>query len=157
MRDGETPGRRAAVNWIVPLVILGFCAVAYYLTTTFDRVPPILKRGMQPADFPQLVIMLMAVLALWLAVSDRAPAPPVLPRTVYVSLGLMIGFTLLATVDLFLALGVFGACLTWIWGDRRWWALAIVGIVVPLGVFFLFDMVFEIRFRRGLLTSLWYG
>ena len=157
MRDKGTSGPRAAANWIVPLVILGFCAVAYYITTTFDRVPPILKRGIQPADFPQLIILLIACLALFLIIRDRSPAPPPLPPAVYYSLALLIGFPLLATVDLFLALGVFGLLLTCLWGERRWWALTLVGLVAPVSVFLLFDLVFKIRFPRGLLTSLWYG
>ena len=157
MRTGESPGQLLVANRVVPFAILGFCAVAYYLTTTFDRVPPILKRGIQPADFPQLVIGLIAVMALYLMVRDRTPAPSALPSVVYVSLGLRLGFPLLATLDLFLALAVFGLLLSSLWGERRWWALALVGVVVPLAVFLLFDIVFEIRFPRGLLTNLWYG
>lgn len=59
----ETGQKRAATNWTVPRVILTFCVVAYDLSTTFERVPPMLKRSMQPSDFPQLVILLIAVLA----------------------------------------------------------------------------------------------
>lgn len=157
MRDTDTATPRSISNWVVPLLIIAFCAGAYYLTTTFDRVPPILKRGMQPADFPQLVIALIAVLALWLAVTERAPAPPKLPRVVYLSMVLMVAFPLVAELDLFLALGMFGLTLTWIWEERRIWALALVAVIIPLGVFLLFDSVFEIRFPRGLLTNLWYG
>lgn len=157
MREPDKTQPRAVSNWAVPLVILVFCGVAYYLTTTFDRVPPILKRGMQPADFPQLMIWLIGLLAAWLLVRGRSPAPLALPPVVYVSLGLLIGFPLLAMVDLFLALGIFGVLLTGLWGERRWWALILVGLVIPIAVFLLFDMVFEIRFPRGLLTNLWYG
>jgi hypothetical protein len=157
MTPTSPQGKRHASNWIVPLIILAFCAVAYYLTTTFDRVPPILKRGMQPADFPQLMILLLGVLALWLLIRDNAPAPEAMPAPVYISMGLLVGFPVLAMLDLFLALGVFGLLLTVVWGERRTWALVLVAVVVPLGVFLLFDQLFEIRFPRGLLTNLWYG
>ncbi|MGJ8605785.1 MAG: tripartite tricarboxylate transporter TctB family protein [Marivita sp.] len=157
MTPPDTSGARHASSWIVPLVILAFCAAAYYLTTTFDRVPPILKRGMQPADFPQLMIILLAIMALWLLIRDHAPAPEVLPAPVYISMALLVGFPVLALLDLFLALGVFGLLLTLFWGERRTWALVLVGVVVPTCVFLLFDQVFEIRFPRGLLTNLWYG
>lgn len=156
-KSAEEPGRRAVSRWLVPLVIIAFCALAYYLTTTFDRVPPILKRGMQPADFPQLVILLIAVLAAWLAVSDREPAPAPLPPVVFLTAGLLVVFPLLALIDLFLALGALGLALSVLWGERRLWALAIVAVAVPAAVFFLFDGVFEIRFPRGILTNLWYG
>ncbi len=157
MHGSESSGRLFVANRVVPLVILGFCAVAYYLTTTFDRVPPILKRGIQPADFPQLVIGVIAMLALYLMVRDRTPAPSTLPSAVHLSLGLLLAFPVLATLDLFLALAVFGLLLSSLWGERRWWALTLVCLVVPLAVFLLFDIVFEIRFPRGLLTNLWYG
>jgi len=153
----DQTGPRAAPRVIVPLVILVLCATAFYLTTTFDRVPPILKRGIQPSDFPQLVILLIAALALWLALRDREPAPQRLPATVYITMGLLIGFSVLALVDLFIALGAFAVAMSAVWGERRAWALALVGLVVPVAVFFLFDIVFEIRFPRGVLTNLWYG
>ena len=157
MPQGEQPGARAATNWIVPLVILAFCALAYYLTTGFDRVPPILKRGIQPADFPQLVIMLIAALAAWLFVRDREAAPVALPGQVHVAIGLLVAFPFLAMLDLFLALGIFGLLLTLSWGERRLWALGFVAVLAPAAVFFLFDLVFRIRFPRGLLTNIWYG
>jgi len=148
---------RASSRWIVPLVILGLAAVAFYLTTTFDRVPPILKRGIQPADFPQLVILLIAGLAVWLLWKDREPAPSPLPPVVFATLGMLVVFPLLALVDLFLALGALGVVLSALWGERRLWALFLIAVVMPVAVFFLFDTVFEIRFPRGVLTNLWYG
>ena len=72
-------------------------------------------------------------------------------------LGLMALFAALTTLDFFLAFGVFAAALAMLWGERRPLLLAVVGVVVPLGVFLLFDLVFEIRFPRGVLTGLWYG
>ena len=147
---------RAASRWIVPLVILAFVAVAYYLTTTFDRVPPILKRGIQPSDFPQLVILLIVGLAIWLLWKDREPAPAPLPPVVLATLGLLVAFPLLAFVDLFLALGALGVALSALWGERRPWALILVAVVMPVAVFLLFDTAFEIRFPRGVLTNLWY-
>jgi len=69
----------------------------------------------------------------------------------------MLLFVLLTQIDLFLALGLFAAGLSIYWGERRLLHLGIVGLIVPVTVFFLFDQVFKIRFPRGLLTNLWYG
>ena len=44
-------------RWIVPATIILFCAAAFYLSTTFKKMPPILKRGIQPSDFPQLLLI----------------------------------------------------------------------------------------------------
>jgi hypothetical protein len=66
-------------------------------------------------------------------------------------------FGALTWIDLFLALGIFAAALAALWGERRPRILILVGAVMTLVIFLLFDQIFEIRFPRGLLTNLWYG
>lgn len=144
-------------RYLIPLCILAFCAVAFWLTTGFDRVPPILKRGIQPSDFPQLVIALIAVLAIVDVFVDKSEPPERLGWTTWQTIAALGGFALLAQIDLFIGLGAFAALLAWLWGERRKPALLGIGIALPIAVFFLFDRVFEVRFPRGLLTSLWYG
>ncbi|MEM7425275.1 MAG: tripartite tricarboxylate transporter TctB family protein [Pseudomonadota bacterium] len=139
------------------LVIILFSAAAIWTTTTFERVPPILKRGIQPSDFPQLIAGLMIGLALLMVVVNRDRAPEPLKQPTYLSLALLVAFIGLVQIDFFLALAVFAAAMAAFWGERRPLMLATVGIAVPVAVFFLFDLVFRIRFPRGLLTSLWYG
>lgn len=153
----ESTGRRAVSRIAVPLIILVFCATAFWLTTTFERVPPILKRGIQPSDFPQLVILLMAGLAVWVLLRDSEPAPGKIPPVVWGTLLLIIVFPLLTIIDLFLGLGITGLGISLLWGERRVWALATVMLIMPLAIFLLFDMAFSIRFPRGVFTSLWYG
>lgn len=144
-------------RYAVPCGIIVFCLVAFWLSTQFDRVPPILLRGMQPEDFPQIVLLLIMALSVLVMIFDRPiPHDPV-PLNVWTSLGLFVVFALLAQIDLFLGLGVFAGALTWVWGERRLWAVGVVSLVSPALVFLLFDQVFSIRFPRGLLTNLWYG
>jgi putative tricarboxylic transport membrane protein len=144
-------------RWLVPLGILIFCVIAIIITTTFERMPPILKRGIQPADFPQIVaglIFALTLLSLWrepIEVSEKLG-----PNT-WGTLGLMPLFVVLAPVDFFLALGLFAIGLAALWGERRLSLLALVGVLIPAAVFLLFDLIFEIRFPRGILTNLWYG
>ena len=76
---------------------------------------------------------------------------------VHLTLGLLFGFLIIADVDFFLGLGLFATILSILWGERRAWAIIFVGFFVPLAVFFFFDILFEVRFPRGLLTNLWYG
>ena len=151
------PPRRAISQIAIPLGIIAFCAWAFWLSTQFERVPPILKRGMQPSDFPQLVIGLIILLSVWLIFRDTSPAPERLAKTVQLSMALLVGFLLISEVDLFLALGLFAGSLTALWGERRIWAVLLVGLIAPLAIFFLFDGIFEVRFPRGLLTNIWYG
>jgi hypothetical protein len=153
----EPSSKAGASRFLVPVGILIFCALAFWFSTQFDRVPPILKRGIQPADFPQLVIGLIAILTLGIMLFERSTAPQKMHPVVWQSLLLMVGFILLCQVDLFLALGLFALLLSMLWGERRIGMLLLLGLVMPLMVFFLFDLVFEIRFPRGVLTSLWYN
>ena len=144
-------------RWLVPLGILIFCVIVVVITTSFERMPPILKRGIQPADFPQIVtglIFALTLLSVWrepIVVSEK------LGWNTWGTLGLIPLFVVLAPIDFFLALGLFAFGLAALWGERRPLNLALVGIVVPALVFLLFDLVFEIRFPRGILTNLWYG
>ena len=139
-----------------PGLIILFCAIAFYLTTQFDRVPEILKRGIQPSDFPQLILLLLIGLACLLPLKIPHNRPAV-PPSVFISLALMVGFVLLTHLDFFIALGCFSGMLSFSWGERRLGALLLVTLFFPTFVFFLFDLVFEVRFPRGLLTNLWYG
>ncbi len=142
---------------LVPLVIIAFCAAAYWLTLSFDRMPPILKRGIQPADFPQLVCATIIILTLFMMWRDPVRIAEQSGSKTVGTMVLMVVFAGLTTIDLFLALAVFAAVLAFYWGERRVGFLVLVGLIVPVLVFFLFDRVFEIRFPRGLLTNLWYG
>lgn len=142
---------------MVSLTILAFCAVAIWLSLSFERMPPILKRGVQPADFPQIVctgIILLTLLMMWL---DPIKITEPLGSKTFGTVLLMTAFVALCQVDLFLGLAVFAGALSFYWGERRIKLLMLVVIVVPVCVFVLFDQIFEIRFPRGVLTNLWYG
>ena len=144
-------------RWVIPGLIILFCAIAFYLTTQFDRVPEILKRGIQPSDFPQLILLLLIGLACLLPFENTLHNRPAVSPSVFISLSLMVVFVLLTHLDFFVALGCFGGMLSFSWGERRLGALLLVTLFFPTFVFFLFDLVFEVRFPRGLLTNLWYG
>jgi len=144
--------RSSLESWLVGLIIIAFCLAAIWLSLSFEKMPPILKRGIQPADFPQLLcgtIILLTLYMLW-----RNPVIVVEPmgsKTIGTLL-LMLLFVALTQIDFFLALAIFAMGLSAYWGERRLQRLSIVGVLIPV-----FDMVFEIRFPRGLLTNLWYG
>ena len=143
-------------HWVIPGLIILFCVIAFYLTTQFDRVPEILKRGIQPSDFPQLILLLLIGLACLLPFENTQQPTCRSTFSIYL-LALMVVFVLLTHLDFFIALGCFSGMLSFSWGERRLGALLLVTLFFPTFVFFLFDLVFEVRFPRGLLTNLWYG
>ncbi len=153
-----SPGTGGAwTRWIVPAALAAFAAAAIAISTTFDRMPPILKRGIQPSDFPQMVaVLIVALTALgaWREPPERLPAAG---RTAWFSMLAFVAFAALSFLDFVLALGATALALAALWGERRPAVLAGVGVLVPLVVFFLFDQAFEVRFPRGVLTNLWYG
>ena len=142
---------------LVPTVIIAFCVGAFWLSTTFKKMPPILKRGMQPSDFPQLLLALIICLTIAMAWFDPVKVRDRLRGTTIGTLAVFAIFAAVTAVDFMLALAVFAVALAAFWGERRIGILALVGLVVPVVIFFLFDQVFEIRFPRGLLTNIWYG
>lgn len=156
--NSKTNGRPSwHYKWVLYPSVLVFCGVAYWVTTQFDRVPPILKRGIQPSDFPQLIIGLIAVLTLVVFVKDKDEMPEPINGTGFLTFVLLIGFVLISQIDLFLGLGLFSGALCALWGERRIWALSLVSIIMPIAIFFLFDLVFTVRFPKGILTNIWYG
>ena len=58
-------------RYAVPCGTIVFCMIAYWLSTQFDRVPPILLRGMQPEDFPQMVLLLIMAMSVLVMVFDK--------------------------------------------------------------------------------------
>ena len=82
-------------RWVIPGLIISFCAIAFYLTTQFDRVPEILKRGIQPSDFPQLILLLLIGLACLLPFENTQHNRPAVPPSVFISLALIVVFVLL--------------------------------------------------------------
>jgi len=144
-------------SWVVSCAIIAFCLAAIWLSLSFDKMPPILKRGIQPSDFPQMVCVAIILMTLYMFWRDPVTVVEPMGSKTIGSIVLMFLFVLLTQVDLFLALALFAVALSIYWGERRVTRIAIVGLVVPVTVFFLFDQVFKIRFPRGLLTNLWYG
>jgi len=144
-------------HWVVTFVIISFCGATFWISTTFDRMPPILKRGIQPADFPQLILILMLVLTVAMIWLDPIIVDKRLDSKTVGSLVLFGVFGGLTFIDLFLALGTVAALLAMFWGERRWHVVVGIGLMMPTLIFLLFDQVFEIRFPRGVLTNLWYG
>lgn len=157
MSKSPTEPKRHLETWLVPGLIVAFCVAAYIVSLSFKKMPPILKRGIQPADFPQLLLTAIVLLTLAMAWFDPVRIKERLQGTVWGTMLLMALFAALTALDLFLALGVFAAALSWFWGERRVWVLLLVGALIPAVIFFVFDIVFEIRFPRGILTNLWYG
>jgi putative tricarboxylic transport membrane protein len=157
MSQNPEKDRHRFERWFIPGLIIAFCLAAFWMTTTFKTMPPILKRGIQPSDFPQLLLALLIVLTFFMVWKDPIRIKDQMRNSTWGTIVLFGVFAALTSIDLFLALAIFAAALAAFWGERRPAVLAFVGLVIPVAIFLVFDQLFEIRFPRGLLTNLWYG
>ena len=99
-------------RWLIPALIVAFCGAAFWLTTTFKTMPPILKRGMQPSDFPQLLLVLLVLLTVAMVLRDPIRIKERMERSTWGTILLFGVFAVLTSVDFFLALAVFAAALS---------------------------------------------
>ena len=92
----------------VSLVII-LISVALLITTfTFDIVPPILNRGIQPATFPKALLILIITMTLiiyYLAIKNPWKVEKKLPRSFFLTLSSFVIFVVVSkTLDFFLAI-----------------------------------------------------
>ena len=149
-------------EWLVPALIFVFCAVVAWLTTTFDKAPDIIVGdAMQPRNFPLFLCALMAVLntvLVWQMATHPAPLRERQPvQTLATGILIALFYPGAEYVDMFLTLAVIMFAMCLVWGERRIRVALLVGVLTPAVIFFTFDLLLEVRFPRGVLTSLYYG
>ncbi|MDC3030936.1 tripartite tricarboxylate transporter TctB family protein [Candidatus Pelagibacter sp.] len=129
-------------------------------TFSFDTVPPILNRGIQPATFPKGLLVLMIVLTsiiYYLSFKKPWKKEKNLPKPFFLTILSFIIFIVISkTLDFFLAISVLSIFVSYNWGERRIFYLLLVGIIFPLVVFIFFEMILGLRFPPGIITNLYY-
>ena len=145
------------VKWGVPAVIVAACVGAIVASTGFERMPPILKRGIQPSDFPQIVAGLIIMLAIISIRWEPQKIQTQINKTAVITIAIIATFPIFTLIDFFIALAIVAAAISIAWGERRIMMICTVALVIPAAVFILFDVAFDVRFPRGILTNLWYG
>ena len=145
----------------VCLVII-LTSVALLITTfTFDIVPPILNRGIQPATFPKallILIILMSLLIYYLAIKNPWKVEKKLPKSFYLTiLSFFIFVVISKTLDFFLAISALSIFVSYYWGEKRIFYLLLVGIIFPVIVFVFFETILGLRFPPGIITNIYYS
>ena len=129
-------------------------------TFSFDTVPPILNRGIQPATFPKgLLVLIIVLTSLIYYLSFKKPwkKEKKLPKTFFLTIISFVLFILISkTLDFFLAISVLSIFVSYNWGEKRIFYLLLVGIIFPLVVFIFFEMILGLRFPPGIITNLYY-
>ena len=148
-------------SFIVSSVIIFFSSILLFVTFTFDIVPPILNRGIQPATFPKallIIIILLTSLIYYLSIKNPWKKEKKLPNSFYITLLSFILFTIISkTLDFFLGISILSIMVSYFWGEKRFFYLLFVGIIFPIIVFIFFETILGLRFPPGIITNLYYG
>ena len=148
-------------SFIVSAVIIVISSILLYFTFTFDIVPPILNRGIQPATFPKaLLILIIALTLLTYFISLKNPwkKEKKLPNSFYITLlSFVVFITVSKFLDFFLGIALLSVIVSYFWGERRVAYLIMVSIIFPLIVFVFFETILGLRFPPGIITNLYYG
>ena len=148
-------------SFIVSFIIIFISSILLFITFTFDIVPPILNRGIQPATFPKALLVLIILLTFfiyYLSINNPWKKEKKLPNSFYITLFSFILFILISKfLDFFLGISVLSILVSYFWGEKRLIYLIIVGIIFPIIVFIFFETILGLRFPSGIITNLYYG
>ncbi len=139
-----------------------FVSIILLITTfTFDVVPPILNRGIQPATFPKallILIIIMTFVIYYLSKKNPWKVEKKLPRSFFLTLLSFIIFIIISkTLDFFLAISALSIFVSYCWGEKRFFYLVLVGIIFPVIVFVFFETILGLRFPPGIITNIYYS
>ncbi len=139
-----------------------FVSIILLITTfTFDVVPPILNRGIQPATFPKallILIIIMTFVIYYLSNKNPWKVEKKLPRSFFLTLLSFIIFIIISkTLDFFLAISALSIFVSYCWGEKRFFYLVLVGIIFPVIVFVFFETILGLRFPPGIITNIYYS
>ena len=144
----------------VSFIIVFISIILLISTFSFDIVPPILKRGIQPATFPKALLILIISLTLiiyYLSIKNPWKIGKKLPKTFFLTLLSFLIFVIISkTLDFFLAISVLSIFVSYNWGERRIFYLLLVSIIFPILVFIFFETILGLRFPPGIITNLYY-
>ena len=142
--------------------IIIFVSITLLITTfTFDIVPPILNRGIQPATFPKaLLVLIISLTSIIYYLSLKKPwkLEKKLPKEFFLTLLTFILFIFISkTLDFFLAISTLSVIVSYYWGEKRVLYLFLVSIIFPLIVFIFFETFLGLRFPPGIITNIYYN
>ena len=144
----------------VSLIIIFISTILLITTFTFDIVPPILNRGIQPAAFPKgllVLIIFLTSIVYYLSLNKPWKIQKRLPQSFFLTLLSFIIFIVISkTLDFFLAISLLSVFISYCWGERRIFYLILVSIIFPIIVFVFFETILGLRFPPGIITNIYY-
>lgn len=148
----------------VAAVVLAVSAALFARTFWFDQVPSSLAQNVQPAVFPRLILVTIAIIALIIPFEfhrklragidlDSNRREPI-GRSVPITAGALIAMVAaLPWLGALPALLLIAGGLPILWGERRWKILLPYIVLFPLSVLWLFSEVLQVTFPRGFFAN----
>jgi hypothetical protein len=147
-------------NYVIGGMIVVVTATIYYLSTLIERVPPGLAQGIQPASFPQgVLVAILGLLAMMLFETREhvVEIPEPIPALAYKTMIAMVASLAAATLfDFFAGLIAFVVVCVPLWGMRRIGLALGYALALHAVLFLLFSTLLKVRFPMGPLTRLLY-
>ena len=144
----------------VSFVIIFISTILLISTFSFDIVPPILNRGIQPATFPKGLLFLIIILTsivYYLSIKNPWKIKKKLPKSFFLTIISFVLFVVVSkTLDFFLAISFLSIFVSYCWGERRILYLILVSIIFPIIVFIFFETILGLRFPPGIITNIYY-
>ncbi len=144
----------------VTFIIIFISTILLISTFSFDIVPPILNRGIQPATFPKallVIIISLTLLIYYLSIKKPWKIERKLPKSFFLTLFSFFIFIVVSkTLDFFLAISLLSVFVSYCWGERRILYLIMVSIIFPIIVFIFFETILGLRFPPGIITDFYY-
>ena len=148
-------------SFIVSFIIISISLFLLFLTLSFDTVPPILNRGIQPATFPKgllILIIFLTIIVYTLSLKNEWKVEKKLPKAFYITLLNFILFIIVAKIlDFFLAISILSLLVSYFWGEKRIFYLLLISIIFPAIVFIFFETILGLRFPPGIITNIYYN
>lgn len=148
----------------VTLIVLAVCAFLLWRTFLFDKVPASLAQNVQPHTFPQLLLILIAGLALLLPFehlqkrkqgidldSDRRERPR--PIVFLTAIAMLIVVGLIPILGTLPGLLLAAAGLPLLWGERRFKVLVPYALLFPGLLYWLFSGALQVNFLPGVIGN----
>ena len=148
---------------LLAAIIVVVCAYLFYVTTTFDETPSFLGQNVLPDEFPRLVLIFIAALALILPMEHRleptrwpkirASRRTAVRPVTWVTMAFLLAALLLAPyLGTILLIFTVSLLLPVLWGERRWLLLVPYAVIFTGAVSYLFSIVLQVYFEPGVLN-----
>ncbi|KGQ24129.1 tripartite tricarboxylate transporter TctB family protein [Gallibacterium anatis] len=148
---------RSKRNFFIFFTIFIFASVVIYLASQFRELPPILQRGLQPSTFPIICAVLIILLGfiLWMKSDKEKDTLDANFNRMTIKLLLIIPiFILVLNMDFFLAVTLFSLAIHILWTNKiKIVPIILLGIILPVFVYVLFEQVLGVKFPDGIVIS----